>query len=157
MYLNLIFGLLVAVPALQLAAGQQPAAGAATHPAVSAHANAVAGQANAARIEACASLSRALLEALGKGNFKDAASSFDEHLRTALDPHALGIAWKTVGRQLGRLESRGDAKNMMYKSMPVIATPLHFEKGDLMAQVVCDQGGRIAAFRVRPAAQASSN
>ncbi len=148
MYRNLIFGLLITAPALQLAAGQ--------HPAVGAHANAVAGLANAARIEACANLSRALLDALDKGDFKAATSNFDSHLRTALDSHALGTAWNAVGRQLGKFESHGAAKNMMYKNMPVIATPLHFEKGDLQAQVVCDQGGKIAGFRVHPAAQAPS-
>ena len=55
-----------------LAAGQLPAATEKPHPSSSAHANGVAGQANATRLEACDDLSASMLDALGKGDFETA-------------------------------------------------------------------------------------
>ncbi|HEX5961769.1 MAG TPA: DUF3887 domain-containing protein [Rhodanobacteraceae bacterium] len=152
----IVLALGAALPVLALAAGQPPASSAQPHPASSAHANAVAGQANAIRIEACGNQSASLLEALGKGDYKAATSDFDKQMKAGLDAARLGAFWASVGQQFGKLESRGDPQSVMYEGMSVVSISLHFTKGDLSAQVACDSAGKIAGFHVRPATPASS-
>ncbi|HEX7369812.1 MAG TPA: DUF3887 domain-containing protein [Rhodanobacteraceae bacterium] len=144
------------LPALAYTAGQTPLGGASAHPAASAHANAVAGQANAARIEACGNLSHAMLGALTKGDYKGATANFDSQMASGLDPQKLEAAWSTVGAQFGKLESQGTPQAVMYQGMPVVTTPLHFAKGNLAAQVACGKDGKIAGFHIQPIPPATS-
>jgi hypothetical protein len=140
------------LPAIALAAGQQhPADTARDHPAASAYANATAGQANAARIEACTAATNALIDHLEKGDFKTATSNFDATMKANLDAGKLGQFWKQVASQVGTLQSRGAPQNMMYEGHAVITLPLHFEKGGANAQVACDADGKVAGFFLRPA------
>lgn len=155
MHRTLIVTVLLAAPAPAFAAGQHPSASARPHPSSGAHANAVAGQTNAARIEACGHLSDALLGALDKGDYKAATSDFDARMLAGLDPGKLAKAWASVGTQLGKLETRGTPQTVMYEGIPVITTPLQFEKGNLAAQVACDNDGKVAGFYLRPVASAS--
>lgn len=151
---KLIFAALVALamPAMSMAAGQQhPADTAQDHPAASAHANAMAGQANAARIEACTATTNALIDHLEKGDFTAATANFDANMKANLDADKLGQFWKQVASQVGALQGRGAPQNMMYEGHAVITLPLHFEKGDANAQVACDADGKVAGFFLRPA------
>lgn len=157
MHRQLITLALLAAPALALAAPQQhPAETASTHPASSARANAIAGQANAARIEACSQISRAFLDELEKGDFHAATTNFNGHMKAGLGEHKLGQAWQSLGQQFGKLESRGEPQTVMYQDLPVVSTPLHFEKGDFVSQLACDRDGKIAGFYVRPLPAASA-
>ena len=158
MYRTLIAAALVAaLPALAFAAGQSPAATEKPHPSTSAHANAMAGQADAARMEACANLSSSLLDAFDKGDFKTATSSFDSQMLAVVDAQKLGEVQKSISGQFGKLESRGTPQNMMYQGMAVISTPMHYAKGDLAAVVACDKDGKVAGFRLNPVAPPASN
>lgn len=148
--------LIAAFPMLAFAAGQSPAATEKPHPSSRAHANAVAGQANAARIEACGNLSTAMLGALDKGDFKAATSNYDVPMQAGLDAGKLATVWASIGAQFGKLESRGTPLTVMYQGMPVVTTHLRFAKGDLAAQVACDSEGKIAGFHLQPIAPASS-
>ena len=140
------------LPAIALAAGQQhPADTARDHPATNAYANATAGQANAARIEACTATANTLIDHLEKGDFKTATSNFDATMKANLDAGKLGQFWKQVTSQVGTLQSRGAPQNMMYEGHAVITLPLHFEKGDANAQVACDADGKVAGFFLHPA------
>jgi hypothetical protein len=134
------------VPAL--AAGRLPPA--APHPAPSAHANTVAGQADAARMEACAHLSGALLDALDKGDYQAATTNFDSTMQAGLSAQKLRTAWLDVGAQVGRLEARGTPRSFMYQGLSVVTTPMSFAHGGLTAQVACNAEGLIAGFYVRP-------
>ena len=149
--------LTAALPAFAFAAGQSPAATEKPHPSSSAHANAAAGQADAARLEACGNLSNALLDAFDKGDVKAATSKFDSQMLAAVDAQKLGEVQKSIGSQFGKLESRGTPQNVMYQGMAVISTPMHYEKGDLAANVACDKDGKVAGFRVHPVAPPASN
>jgi hypothetical protein len=149
--------LVAALPALASAAGQPPAATEKPHPSSSAHANAVAGQANATRIEACDDMSAAMLDALEKGDYKAATSNFDDQMRANLDAKKLGQAWASTSAQLGALQSRGFPQAAMYQELFIVVTPLYFEKGGLKAQVVCDAENKIAGFHIQPLAPAASN
>ena len=147
--------LIAALPVL--AFGQSPAATEKPHPSSSAHANAVAGQADAARMEACANLSGSLLDAFDKGDFKTATSNFDSQMLAAVDAQKLGEVQKSISGQFGKLESRGTPQNVMYQGMAVISTPMHYEKGNLAAVVACDKDGKVAGFRIHPVAPPASN
>jgi hypothetical protein len=136
------------VPAL--AAAQHPAASARPHPAASAHANAIAGQADALRLEACGQATRRFIDQLSAGDFEAATANFDAAMRTGLGANKLAEVWKSIGARLGKLEARGTAQNVMYRDMPVASMPLHFEKGALVAQLVCARDGKFAGFHLQP-------
>lgn len=140
----------VLLPAAGLAAAQHPATSAHTHPATSAYAVATAGEANAKRIEACSEVSASMLMALAKGDYQSATADFDDQMRTLLDPQKLRDAWTSIRSQFGRLQSRGALQTVMYADKPVVVTGLHFDKGNLAAQVACNASGKIAGFYVRP-------
>ncbi|WHZ18799.1 MAG: hypothetical protein OJF55_000948 [Rhodanobacteraceae bacterium] len=140
-----------------LAVAQNPAVSARPHPAPSAHANAVAGQADAARIEACTHIANAMVDNLEKGDAKAATADFDATMRTNLGADKLGAIWKQVGGQVGKLQGHGTPQNMMYQGYAVIILPLRFEKGGLDAQVACDADGKVAGFFLRPGAAPSDS
>lgn len=157
MHRKLIAIVLFAAPALALAAPQQhPSETAGAHPASSAQANAIAGQANAARMEACGQLSHTFLDELGQGDFHAATANFNGQMKTGLSADKLGQVWQSLGKQFGKLQSRGEPQTVMYQDLPVVSTPLHFEKGDLVSQLACDRDGKIAGFYVRPLPAASA-
>lgn len=141
---------LLAAPALAFAAPQHPSETAGAHPASRARTNAIAGQANAARMEACSRLSHIFLGDLAKGDFHAATANFNGQMKTGLGEDKLGQVWHSLGVQFGKLESRGEPQTVMYQDLPVVSTPLHFEKGDLVSQLACDRDGKIAGFYVRP-------
>lgn len=136
------------------AAGQPPAPSA--NPASSAHANALAGQASAARIEACTVATNALIDNLEKGNDKAATADFDVTMLANLGADKLAEVWQQVGGQFGKLRGRGMPQNVLVQNRVVITLPLRFEKGGLNAQVACDADGKIAGFFLRPAAAAGT-
>lgn len=145
------------VPALAFAAPQHPASNARPHPAASAHSVAAAGEANARRIEACSEVSASMLAALDRGDYDAAASTFDARMQTLLDAQKLRLAWTSTVTQLGKLDSRGSPQTLLYEDNPVVATPLRFANGALVAQVACDPDGKIAGFFMRPAGAASGS
>lgn len=149
--------LVAALPMSASAAGQSPAATEKPHPSSSAHANAVAGQANATRLEACDELSAAMLDALENGNFTAATSNFDPQMHANLDAKKLGTVWTSMSTQFGALQSRGFPQAAMYQELFIVVTPLYFEKGGLKAQVVCDMDNQIAGFHIQPIAPAASS
>ena len=144
--------LIAALPVLAFAAGQSPAATEKPHPSSGAHANAMAGQADAMRIEACGNLSRTLLDAFDKGDFKAAIANFDGQMLAVVDAQKLGEVQKSIAGQFGKLESRGTPQSVMYQGMAVVSTPMHYEKGNLAAIVACGKDGKIAGFRLNPVA-----
>ena len=158
MHRNLIGAALVAaLPLSAFAAGQPPAASEKPHPSSSAHANAVAGQAAATRIEACTIRSGDLLAAFDTGDFKRVTSHFDSRMLAAVDAQKLGEVQKSLAAQFGKLESRGTPQSVLYQGMAVVSTPMHFARGELAAVVTCDKDGKVAGFRLRPIAPVASN
>lgn len=145
---TLAFLLSPLVPAL--AAGAPPAATAQDHPAASAHANATAGQAQAARIEACVEATDGFLDALSRGDFKSATGNFDAQLRAALAADKLGTVWQSVVARYGKLESRGTPQNLVYQGYAVVTVPLRFARGRLGARLACAADGTFAGFHLVP-------
>jgi len=155
MYRTLIAMGLLATPAFASAAGQHPASSARAHPGSSSHANATAGAAGAQRIEACTNATDILVNSLEKGDAKAATSGFDATMQEKLGANKLGELWKQVEGKLGKLQKIGAPQNVMYQGYVVVIQPLHFETGDLNAQVACDADGKIAGFFLRPGASSA--
>lgn len=148
---SLIAMTLCAIAGSAAAAGQShPAANARAHPAASAHANAVAGEGNAARMEACGVASRAFLDAWTKGDDKGATTNFDAAMLQGLGADKLGQLWQSIGTQLGKFQSRGEAQTVMYQDLPVVATSLHFEHGGVVTQLVCNPDGKFGGLHIQP-------
>lgn len=142
---------LVAAPAVLLAAPQQhPSAIARPHPASSARSNATAGQADAARIETCTQLASSFLDELEQGDIAAATSHFDSRMKGLVGDAKLRRVWQSIGNQFGKFGSSGQPQTVMYQGVPVVGTPLHFSKGDLVSQVTCGRDGKIAGFYIRP-------
>lgn len=131
-----------------LAVGQPQDA--APHPAPGAHATAVAGQADAARMEACIHVSNALLDALDQGDYQAATRNFDHAMRTGLEQQKLRAAWLAIGAQLGPPEARSTPHSFMFQGSPVVTTPMRFAKGGLTAQVACNAAGQIVGLSIQP-------
>jgi hypothetical protein len=148
--------LAAAAPAIALAASQHPADSARAHPASSAHANATAGADGAARIEGCSNAAAIMLDTLEKGDAKGATSDFDATMKANLGADKLTAVWQHVESQMGKLQTLGTPQNMLYRGRVIITRPLHFEKGDLDAQVACDADGKIAGFFLRRGASPAS-
>lgn len=147
---TLIVTLLLAAPVPAFAAGQHPSVSARPHPSSSAHANAVAGQTAAARIEACTIAANTLIDDLDKRDAKAATANFDAAMQANLSADKLAGVWRQVGLQMGRLQGRGAPQNAIYQDHTFVTVPLHFKSRDLAAQVVCDSDGKIAGFFLRP-------
>lgn len=144
-----LVALIVALPALASAA--TPASTERAHPSNSAHAAAVAGQADATRIEACTHATTALVGNLDKGDFKGATADFDATMQANLGADKLGAVWQQVSHQFGALQGHGTPQNMLYQGDVVISLPLRFAHGSINAQVACDAAGKVAGFFLRPA------
>ncbi|HET7562932.1 MAG TPA: DUF3887 domain-containing protein [Rhodanobacteraceae bacterium] len=150
--------LAIALPAF--AAAQPPAATARIHPASSAHANAVAGQADATRIEACDEAAHALLDHLAKSEYKAATGNFNAQMAAALNAEKLGEVWQSIATRYGKVESRGTTQNMLYAGLVVVTVPLRFASGTLGVRLACDADGKFSGFHLVPvpyAAPAASN
>ncbi|MGH8147030.1 MAG: DUF3887 domain-containing protein [Rhodanobacteraceae bacterium] len=125
------------------------------HPAASAHATAMAGQAGAMRIEACVHASNAFLDDLAKADYKAATDNFDAKMQ-GFGSEKLAAAWQSIATRYGKLESRSAPQNVMYQDYVVVTVPLHFAKGDLGARLACDASGKFAGFHIVPATTAPS-
>src|SRR5690348_18184229 len=114
------------MPAMSLAAGQQhPADTAQDHPAASAHANAMAGAAGAARSETCTATTNTLIDHLEKGDFMAATSNFDANMKANLDANKLGQFWKQVASHVGTLQGRGTPQNRSEEHTSELQSPVH--------------------------------
>lgn len=145
---------LVALVAPVLAAATPPSTSG-VHPAASAHATALAGQASAMRIEACVHASNAFLDDLAKADYKAATGNFDARMR-GFGSEKLEAAWQSIVTQYGKPESRGAPQNVIYQDYVVVTVPLHFAKGDLGARLACDASGKFSGFHIVPAAVSPS-
>ena len=157
MHRQLLAAALLVIPTFAFGAGQSPAATEKPHPSTRAHANAMAGEAGATRIEACAATANALIDNLEKSDFTEAASNFDATMKANLGADKLGQFWTQVAGQIGTLQSQGAPQNMMHEDHAVITLPLHFEKGDANAQIAGDTYGKVAGFFLRPALAPASS
>lgn len=98
----------------------------------------------------CREHSEAMLDAIAKADFATASADFDDAMKTALPPLALGKSWDALIAKYGQPHQRGPARVGMAQGFTLVQTPLKFEHGDLTAQVACASSGAISGFHVLP-------
>lgn len=92
-----------------------------------------------------------LLDQMDAKDYAAAEASFTPDMAAAVPADKLKAVWESLPAQLGAAKGRGEAKVTPHQGMQVVVIPLHYAKGELLAQVVVDAEGRIAGFLVQPA------
>lgn len=139
-----------AVPAAAPAVPQHPADSARAHPATSARTNALAGESDAMRIEACTTRATKLLDRLAAGDYAGATADFDPKMQAELGAGKLGEMWQRLGDQAGKLQGHGTPQGALYSGLGLVSVPLLFANATLNAQIACDADGRISGLYMRP-------
>jgi dienelactone hydrolase len=92
-----------------------------------------------------------LLDQMDARDYTAAEASFTPDMAAAVPADKLKAVWESLPAQVGAAKGRGEAKVTPHQGMQVVAVPLHYANGELIAQVVVDAEGRIAGFMIQPA------
>ena len=114
-----------------------------------------------AALPACAvdtpeAIATRLLDQMDAKDYAAAEASFTPDMAAAVPADKLKAVWESLPAQLGSAKGRGKATVTPHQGMQVVAIPLHYANGDLIAQVVVDAEGKIAGFLVKPAPPAAA-
>lgn len=97
-------------------------------------------------IKSCVARTQYFLDTLVKGDYQAAFENFDHRARAKLDAKAFGAIWQ----ELGSLQSRGVPQNNANQGIAEVTVLLHFDVGDLVAQLSCDENGKFTSFKIVP-------
>ncbi len=92
-----------------------------------------------------------LLDQMDAKDYAAAEAAFTPDMAAAVPADKLKAVWESLPAQVGAATGRGEAKVTPHQGMQVVVIPLHYAKGELIAQVVVDAEGRIAGFLIQPA------
>lgn len=95
-----------------------------------------------------------LLDQLDAGQYAAAEAGFSPEMAAAVPAATLKTIWESLPAQMGAAKGRGVPQMSQQQGMSIVLTRLHFANGDLDTQTVVDGEGRIAGFRLTPAAPA---
>ncbi len=95
-----------------------------------------------------------LLDQLDAGQYAAAEAGFSPEMAAAVPAATLKTIWESLPAQMGAAQGRGAPQMSQQQGMSIVVTRLHFANGDLDTQTVVDAQGRIAGFRLTPAAPA---
>ncbi len=101
--------------------------------------------------ESAVTITLGLLDQLDAGDFTGAEARFSADMAAAVPAAKLKELWSSLPDHVGALSSRGAPTVGQHEGMQVVAIPLHYKKGELLAQVAIDSDGKIAGFLVKPA------
>ena len=107
--------------------------------------------ATASATDAPTTLATRLLDQLDAGQYAAAEASFSPQMKAAVPADKLKAVWESLPAQLGAAGSRGEATTSEADGFRIVAVPLHYAHGDVLARVVLDRDDRIAGFMVQPA------
>ncbi|WP_305805489.1 alpha/beta fold hydrolase [Stenotrophomonas sp. YIM B06876] len=93
-----------------------------------------------------------LLDQLDAGNYAGAEAGFTPEMAAAVPAATLKAIWESLPAQMGAANGRGAAQTTTQQGMSVVVIRLRFANGELDTQTVVDGQGRIAGFRITPAA-----
>ncbi|MEO8365835.1 MAG: alpha/beta fold hydrolase [Pseudoxanthomonas sp.] len=92
-----------------------------------------------------------LLDHMDANDYAAAEASFTPEMAAAVPADKLKAVWESLPVQFGVAKGRGEAKVTPHQGVQVVAMPLHYANGELIAQVVVNAEGKIAGFLVQPA------
>lgn len=98
----------------------------------------------------CEQTSHDLLDALGRGDYDAAQALFTPALAADLPAAQLRTLWTDTADRQGALRTAGRPHGGRVNGRSEVFVPLMFEKSTVTADVVCDAGGQIEAFRLTP-------
>jgi dienelactone hydrolase len=93
---------------------------------------------------------KALVEALAKEKFADAAKDFDDTMKKALPGDKLESIWKSIVGKVGAFKERTGVRTEKLKGFEVVYVGCHFEKADLDVRVVFNADGTVGGLQFVP-------
>ena len=98
-----------------------------------------------------AAIANGLLDQLDAGDFGGAEARFDARMAAAVPAAKLKELWESLPGQTGAATGRGEPTVTAADGVQVVDIPLHYEHGELLAQIAIDPEGNIAGFFIKPA------
>jgi dienelactone hydrolase len=95
---------------------------------------------------------RAMVDALGRGDFKASVRDFDETMLKVSGPDKMAGLWKQLSDQLGAFQKRSGDRREKLAQYDIILVTCVFEKQTLDFRVVFNPDGRIGGFQLVPTA-----
>ena len=92
-----------------------------------------------------------MLDQLDAGDYAGAEARFDAAMAAAVPSAKLQALWQSLPDQVGAPSGRGAPRVSVGNGLQVVEIPLHYEQGELLAQVAINTDGRIAGFFIKPA------
>lgn len=105
----------------------------------------------AAAADDARSVATRLLDLMDAGDYAGAEALFTPTMAAAVPASKLQSVWESLPAQLGPAQGRGAASVATQGGMQVVAIPLGYANGALVARIAVDVDGRIAGFVVQPA------
>ena len=96
------------------------------------------------------SIATTFLDDLERGRFEDGAARFDATITSMLPPDKLAGIWAELGKNMGKLQQRGEPKSAVGPQGTVVTQRLDFAGGALDMNVTVTSGGRIAGLFFAP-------
>lgn len=97
------------------------------------------------------SIAIGLLDRLDAGDYAAAEARFTTAMAVAVPADKLKAVWESLPAQAGAAKGRGTPEISAQGGMTLVAIPLHYAKGELVARIAVDGDGRIAGFLIQPA------
>ncbi len=92
-----------------------------------------------------------LLDHMDANDYAAAEALFTPEMAAAVPAAKLKAVWDSVPAQAGAATGRGQAKVTAQQGTHLVAVPLHYANGELIAQVAVNAEGKISGFLVQPA------
>lgn len=98
-----------------------------------------------------AAIATGLLDQLDAGDYAGAESRFDARMSAAVPAAKLKELWESLPGQVGAATGRGEPSVSVADGMQLAQILLHYENGELLAQVAIDPEGKVVGFLIKPA------
>lgn len=112
---------------------------------------AMASPSHAQAASAAETVATRLLDHLDAKQYPEAEALFNVEMAAAVPAEKLKQIWESLPLQLGAAQGRGKAQVSEHQGMQVVAVPLQYAKGALIAQAAVTADGKIAGFLIQPA------
>ncbi len=107
--------------------------------------------AGAQPVQTPAQIAIRLLDHMDAGAYDKAEAMFDKEMAAAVPADKLRAVWESLPAQAGAATGRGEPVVRPLANAQGVVVPLHYEKIELVAQVVVTPEGKVSGFLVQPA------
>ena len=96
-------------------------------------------------------IAQRLLDHMDAGRYAEAEAMFTEDMARAVPAAKLKAVWESIPAQAGAATGRGEATAGSQGAATLVAVPLHYGKGELVAKIAVAVDGKVSGFLVQPA------